>query len=630
MQQFRDLLKGWFGKTLLAIFILPFLFFGIEGIFSSNSRQDVAISVNGTDISKVQISRAIEGQRRQLRQQMGDNVNEMFLTDEMLKPRVEKNFIDRELIRQAAVASEMEVASESVIQFVRSMPQFQDENGEFSTERLDLILLQANMSKQQLFNTVQEGVVIDQLQNAFNQSGFLTEDEFTSLVDLTYQKRNLSHYTVKVADYKDQVEISEEDVKSYYDEHKDQFKTPEQVKINYVQLKKDELAASVEVLEEDIQADYDTYVEQQKAQETRRSSHILIELTDDRSEGEALARAQEAKQRLDAGESLEAIVEEYSDDFATADSGGDLDFAGRGIYDEAFEEALFGMEKIGAVSEPILTSFGYHIIQLTGVQDEPIASLEEKREELTTQIRDRLAFEKMDEAVGEMDRLAYESGDLSVIAETFDLKVEQSEFFTRTGGKGVTSDRNLITAAFSDPVLKENRNSEVIELASGDVLVLNLAKYDPPADMDFIEVDKIVRERLTDTKASELALAEAKQWVEELKSLDDLQAFAKERDFTWNNNEELTRQNRALPSTIVKAAFKMAVPAEDAFNVTEVAAPSGDVSILVLKGVQSGSSGLKDDAREQAFVASSGQQGVEEFDLFVSALREKAEIQTFD
>ncbi len=629
MQQFRNLLKGWVGKVLLALFILPFLFVGIEGIFSSNSNQDVAITVNGTEISKVEVSRAVENQRQQLRQQMGDNANELFLRDEILRPNVENNLISRELIKQAAKANQMDVSPDLVKSYVRSMPQFQDENGQFSTDRLETLLVQANLSKTKLFEAIQEGMVIEQLQNAYDKSGFVTDQEFAYLIDISYQKRSLSHITLKVEDFKDQIELTDDEIKTYFQANKEQFRTPEEVKVNYVSVSAPKISESIEVPDDEVKAQYDAYLAEARTLERRRASHILVEVNDDRSEEEAMARIEKAKQGLEEGKTFKEMVSEYSDDFATVGAGGDLDYAGRGIYDEAFENALFGLKDVGDVSSIVKTEYGYHIIKLTDIEGEEIVPFEELKTKLISQAKERLAREKLDEMVDELNRLSYETGDLDVISKTYDLPIETTDFFSRSGGKGIARNKAFTDTAFSDAVLNEKRNSEVVELADGQFAVLNLNEHQPPRDLDYNEVEKRIRTTLTNEKAAALTLEKAKSIVEKIKSGVSLADIGKELNISWNNNKDVTRQNSALPRNLVAKAFEMPKPTEELPSVAEITAANGDVSVVVLNDVIAGTLDLKEDEKLQAKASASEQQGSKEFELFVSWLKSEAEIETF-
>lgn len=627
MQQFRNLLSGWLGKLLLFIFILPFALFGIEGIFNSNSSQDVAFSVNGVEISKVEVSRAIENQRQNLKQQMGGQIDDAFLTDDLLRPRVVEGLIQKELIRQAAEKDGMAVSSNLVKSYVRSLPQFQDEAGAFSNDKLESLLVQANFTKARLYDAVQESMVLEQLQSGIGATAFITPAELEYIVKLNGQKRVVSYATLQAAPLKDGIELTPEEISAFYETNKVQYRTEEKVKVNYVVIGLEDFMGDVEVDESELNAAYDDYVHGLKAQERRRASHVLVEVSDDRSEQDAKTRIEEALAKLNSGASFEDVAKEYSDDIATAASGGDLDFAGRGLYDTAFEDALFALKQDGDITEVVKSEFGFHIIKLTGVESPEIASFADKKAELLASIKAEHAKMKLDEAADDIGRKAYESGDLQFISESYDKPVQTTAFFTQRGGAGVATNQAFIAAAFSEPVLQDGHNSEVIDLGDNKVAVLRMAEHQPARDQALTEVEDQVRTALMQQKMRELATQKAEAIVAKLKEGSDLASVSEEFGISWKENVEVTRQSGDVSRSVISTAFEMPKPAETGVSAKKVGLPSGDQEIIVLSKVIEGEYALSDTEATQAKTSAAQQFGNQDFSNYVASLKDSAEIQ---
>ena len=138
------------------------------------------------------------------------------------------------------------------------------------------------------------------------------------------------------------------------------------------------------------QEEVEQFYEQNKAAqfttpETRCTRHILF--NKDQKE-----KAEEVKQQLQNGGDFAALAKEYSQDPGSAEQGGDLGCIGRGETVPNFEEAVFGAEQ-GEIVGPVETDFGYHVIEVTDIQEEAAQPLSE----VEAQIRDQLTTEAQSE-----------------------------------------------------------------------------------------------------------------------------------------------------------------------------------------------------------------------------------------
>lgn len=162
-----------------------------------------------------------------------------------------------------------------------------------------------------------------------------------------------------------------------------------------IDLMKAAVAKDVTVTEEEVKAYYDSHKSEYVEQESREVRHILISpfktlaggaVSSTASEGEWQAAKSEAeKVRTDIQNGADFItqVEQYSDDEATNEDGGDLGAIIRGQMVPAFEEAVFTLQK-GDLSEPVRTQFGYHIIQVTDITPERQIAYDQVKESIRT------------------------------------------------------------------------------------------------------------------------------------------------------------------------------------------------------------------------------------------------------
>lgn len=171
-------------------------------------------------------------------------------------------------------------------------------------------------------------------QTALESSG-MTEEEM---------KEDITVYLQTVKLLEPRIDITDEEISTYFEENKDTFATGEQVE----------------------------------------ASHILVE--DE-------ATAKEVAAKLADGGDFAELAKEYSTDTATAESGGELGFFSTGEMAEAFETAAFALN-VDEISDPVQTDYGYHIIKVTDKQEAKEANLEESKEEIKeTLMQEKLSAE---------------------------------------------------------------------------------------------------------------------------------------------------------------------------------------------------------------------------------------------
>src|SRR5690606_19398486 len=137
---------------------------------------------------------------------------------------------------------------------------------------------------------------------------------------------------------------------------------------------------------EELRARYEQDKPQYVQPETRQARHILFTVDDPAQDAERAAQAQQVYQQIQGGGDFAALAREHSGDSASAANGGDLGWASRDTYVQAFGDKLFSMQP-GEVSEPVKTEFGYHIIKLEGIRPETGRSFEDVRAEINVQLR---------------------------------------------------------------------------------------------------------------------------------------------------------------------------------------------------------------------------------------------------
>ena len=622
LQNIRDNSQGWIAKTIIGIIVVLMAFTGIEAIFQATTNSQNAATVNGEDISQNELSQAVDMQRRQLMQQLGKDFDASLLDEKMLRESALKGLIDRKLLLQGADEAKFAFSEGALDQVILLTPEFQVD-GKFSSERFDQVIRQLGYSRMQFRQMLAQEMLIGQLRAGVAGSGFVTDAEVLAFARLEKQTRDFATLNVKADPAA--VKLTDDEVKAYYDEHVKEFMTPDQVVIDYLELKKASFFDQVTVKDEDLQAAYQKEIA--NLSEQRRAAHILIEVNDKTTEAQAKAKIEEVQARLAKGEKFEALAKEFSQDPGSANNGGDLGYAGPGVYDPAFEKSLYSLAK-DQVSEPVRTDFGFHLIKLLGVEAPEVPSLASLKDKLTRDLKAAQVEQRFVEATKQLEDSAFEASDLAQPAADLKLTVHTSKPFGREGGEGIAANRAVVTAAFSTEVLDESANSTAIELDPDTVIVLRAKEHLKPAQLPLESVSAAIRAQLTKEHASAAAKTKAEKLIADLR--DGKAPLDKAVDGQdWKTTEAATRGQEGVEPAVLQALFRMPKPAaKDKPTFTSVTLPDGSLVIVRLNGVNEAAAPTDEEkVQYRRFLAS--REGQQDFAAYRKQLESQADIKKF-
>ncbi|KDD68588.1 peptidyl-prolyl cis-trans isomerase [Pseudomonas mandelii PD30] len=622
LQNIRDNSQGWIAKTIIGVIVALMALTGFDAIFKATTHRNDAAKVNGEEISQNELSQAVDMQRRQLMQQLGKDFDASLLDEKMLRESALKGLIDRKLLLQGAENSKFAFSEAALDQVILQTPEFQVD-GKFSPERFDQVIRQLGYSRMQFRQMLAQEMLIGQLRAGLAGSGFVTDAQVLAFARLEKQTRDFASLDVKVDPAA--VKLTDDEVKAYYDEHAKEFMTPDQVVIDYLELKKASFFDQVSVKDEDLQAAYQKEIA--NLSEQRRAAHILIEVNDKVTEAQAKAKIEEIQARLAKGEKFEALAKEFSQDPGSANNGGDLGYAGPGVYDPAFETALYALAK-DQVSAPVRTDFGFHLIKLLGVEAPEVPTLASLKDKLTRELKTQQVEQRFVEATKQLEDSSFESSDLAQPAQDLKLTVHTSKPFGREGGEGVAANRAVVTAAFSPEVLDEGANSTAIELDPETVIVLRAKEHLKPAQLPLESVAASIRVQLSKEHASSAAKTKAEELIVSLR--DGKTALDKAIDGqSWKVTQAATRGQEGVDPTVLQALFRMPKPAaKDKPTFSNVTLADGSLVIVRLNGVNEAAAPTEEEkAQYRRFLAS--RIGQQDFAAYRKMLESQAEIKRF-
>ncbi|MCQ2035296.1 SurA N-terminal domain-containing protein [Stutzerimonas kunmingensis] len=618
LQNIRDNSQGWIAKTIIGIIVMLLALTGFEAIFNAASNNQNAAEVNGEEISRYDLDQAMNMQRRQLAQQLGQDFDASLLDDRLLRDSALGSLIDRMLLLQSAKNANFAFSSEALDQLILQTPEFQVD-GAFSAARFDQVIQQMGYSRLQFRQLLEQEMLIGQLRAGISGTGFVTDQQVENFARLEMQTRDFATLTLPAQ--QEAIEVGDEQIKDYYEANADRFRTPEQVIVEYVELKKESFFDQVEVSDEELQELYQKQIA--NLAEQRRAAHILIETGGELSDDEAKAKIDEIATRVKNGDDFAAVAKEASQDPGSANEGGDLGFAGPGVYDPAFEDALYALNE-GEVSAPVKSEFGWHIIKLLGVQSPEVPAFESLKPQLVRELKAQQVEQRFVETSKQLEDSAFEASDLAQPAQELGLMVQTTEAFGRDGGEGITANRQVIQAAFSDEVLVDGANSSVIELDPDTSIALRVKEHLKPAAIPLADVREDIVQQLQRSLAAEAARAKGEQL------LADLRKGQQPDDGQWQAVEAATRSQEGVAPALLQAVFRMPRPEQqDKPSYSGVALSNGDYAVVRLNGVNEPEAALTDEEKlnYRRFLAS--RVGQQDFAAFRQKLQAEAEIERF-
>lgn len=628
----RERAKGWFAWLLVIAIVIPLAFFGMYSYFSGPPASELAV-VNGTEISANQLNNAYQQQRRQLEQMFGGQLDPALFDERQLRREALEGLINQALLRSYVREQGYRISDATLAAVIRSEQAFQ-ENGRFSPELYRVLLRNNGLNPPAYEASVRVGETVDQLQGGVFGSAFVTDAEVERVLRLQRQERELAYLTVKADAFRDQVQVSEEEVKEYYAQNSELFQRPEQVKLAYVDLSPQTVADEVAVGEDELRARYEEVKATRYTEGgERRVRHVLVQLPEDATQEQVAAAEQklrELRQRILAGDvSFEAAAREVSEDPGSAEAGGDLGLVSRGQMVEGFERAAFALEE-GAISEPVRTEFGLHLIQVTEVTPTQVQPFEQVRDELRQALVAERADNKLVEMSNRLANIVYEQPDsLAPAAEQLGLEVKQTDWITREGsGQGIAGNPKVIEAAFSEDLLRLGRNSAVIELEGGRSVAIRVAEHKPAEPRPLEEVAADIRQQLTLRKAAAAAQARGGELREQLEAGAAPEKLAQASAVEISQPGFVGRGNAEVPAEVLRAAFRLARPEQDAPSIAGVQLRNGDFAVLRVSDVREapaaeGAEQLRQAVRQQM----EAMQGNIAVRGLLETLREQADIE---
>jgi peptidyl-prolyl cis-trans isomerase D len=598
LQAIKERAQGWVAWAIVILISIPFALWGIQSYLGVGAEPVVA-TVDGAKITERQLDQNVQRSRMQLRERLGAAYNPDLFESAQLRSQVLDRMIRDVVLLESSYAMGLRVSDAAVRAAILAEPAFQ-RDGVFDKDSYEGVLRLQGLTPAAYEEELRRGLLSTQMARALTESAFATAAEVALATRLLRQQRDIAYALVPRAGFMPEADPPDDEIQAFYAANPERFQSPARVKLSYILLDADAIAA-VEVDEATLREAYEARLDEFVEPEQRAMRHILLTVPADGDAEVVKARAAELKAQIDAGADFAEVAQAESEDPGSAAQGGDLGMVGRGIMDPAFEQAAFDLD-VGVVSEPVRSRFGYHLIEVTAVEGGEAKPFDDVREELARELGRGDAEAAYFELAEQLANLTYESPDsLIPAAEALDLEIQTSDWIERDGGEGVLGQPRVMTAAFSDDVLVAGNNSELIEPDPDlmQAIVLRVDEHEAASVRPLEEVRDEIVAALKAEQAATAARAEAEAMLQRLRAGESLEAVAAELEI--KRPGEVSRSQADVPPTVLELAFSAPRPAEDgAPSYASGVVADGDAVIVAVRAVADGSTEAMDPAMRDA------------------------------
>jgi peptidyl-prolyl cis-trans isomerase D len=612
---------NWAIKILLGAIVIVFVFWGV-GSFRAQRGGRVAM-VNGDQITLDEYRDAYNNLVDQLRKRLGDKLDDKMIKTLQVKKQALNRLINNRLLIQEAEKLKLRVSDNELADAILHIPAFQ-RAGVFDRYLYKNVLDQLRMTPESFESAQKDQMLIDKLRELVTSNAKVSDQEVREWYDWLNTSVDIEYAFFDPSGYKI-ARPSEEQIKSFYEKHKENYKTDTMIKVRYVHFDPNQYRSKVKLTDSEVREYYDENMESFKIPKKVVARHILLKVSQD-ADPKTVEKTKEKALKIlklaREGKDFAELAKKYSEG-PSRNNGGYLGEFTKESMVKPFAEKAFSM-KPGEISEPVRTRFGWHIIKVEKVINAHTIPFKDAKKDIEKKLTDNKAKSLAYDAAESVSDIAYEGDDLIKAAKERQLNILTTGFFSRKNPfAGVSNPSKFANIAFD---LSTGEISEVQEFKDG-YYILQLLDKVPPEIPPLDKVKEMVTADLIKESQAEKAKAEASEFLAALKSGKSMSEESK-RFHLMPKTTGFFKRNGSIPDIgydrgISEAAFQLTPEKKLAENVLK--GPKGYYVINYndRKIIESDTFDKEKEIIKQQLIA---QKESEIFDALLAQLKSKAEI----
>ncbi len=492
----------WF--VIAAFIVSIFAIWGGGGELGGNRASKTLATVGREKISASLYYQTLQQQLENMREQFSE-LDTQFIQQLNIPQQVLEQLIQQTLLLQASKELRIEATNEEVAEKIRSYPVFQKDGRFIGFEEYKNILEWNRINLSEFEEGLKRDIRIEKVVKVITSGVTISPDDLWEAYKINNETAKLEYIVSETTKIEIEEEFTPEELKTFYEGQKEEYKIPERREVDYVFFVTDDVKAEMELAESEIARYYQDNLTQFQDPEKVKVSRIFLPL-DDKEMDAVKTEAQGILDRINNGEDFVSLAQIFSKDDKGID-GGDW-----GLFDwrslPAPEQDEIAGLAAGAVSNPIELTDGVSILKVT--QKEPVKQqpMEDVTERITSILRDEKARDFVDGKAARLEKAARKEKSLNLAAQKLGLQIQSSGLLKE--GDSIEDIDPSGSISFSIFQLEEDAISTPIFTYRG-VGIAQLKKVEAPRPAEFEEVEEEVNDGLIENRKTAKALETIKQ-----------------------------------------------------------------------------------------------------------------------
>ena len=625
LQSIREKATGWIAYIIIIGISIPFAFWGIDQYFAGGTNT-VAI-VDSEKISNERLTLIYRDKLKELKSVMSDNPEELNLQEKILKRSVLDDLIDNTLVKNFSLENNLNVSDKILANDIQNNKFFKSK-GSFDYGKYEMILQRQGLDPSMYESIRREEIRNNLFFSSIMNTSFYSTQEIENLENIKYETRDIASINLSYQDYQDFKEnITEKEIKEFYEQNKSFFLKPKKYKIEYVLFEKSDFINDIEVSTEALYGFYENNIDKYTEKEQRQVKQIFIKnknnegFDDLETNDNADKKVSTIVEQLIEGKKFEDLVFKYSDDELSKNKNGELGWISKGDLKQDLDKEIF-KTKVNNYSAPVKTPNGVYIFYIDKIKEPVIKDFNLIKKTISDDFKNFQKVKKFNEASEELSNIAFETSDsILPVAEYLNKNITETrnDVLSIISKETSVFKNELVKQELSKANVQNGTNSNIVEYESGRYVIFRIKESSENNFKEFNDVKSEIKTLIVIQNSIKKIDNKMKDYISQLNNNKSLEKLSKKLKKKIKYKKQLKRDDQSVPPDFSNTAFSLSKTKPAAF----IEKSTGEYEILYLKNITAGVSDLSDKSLSNMF---SLELGNTEIYSFLRNLRNSSDI----